>query len=192
VRSLAQELRGRPFAKIGAAQLESDLLQPRDVLTADLSHNLFGSAIIHISYRRPVASIGANSRTYMDDQGVIFASSEPYPGLRQIDLDPEYVQPGVALTLPWPSQDVAALCTKLDSFDQLKGAVIHLDTTGRLLISREDKHIVDLGGTQQIDEKLAKLRSILDDDPNLMDRVQSFSLADPARPASKPLKGSAN
>jgi hypothetical protein len=185
--SLAQNLRGRPFARVGAAQFESAVLGQRDVYDARLSHNLFGSALVKVTYRQPVAVLGSDPHTYLDGQGVIFGSPEEITGVRRLDLDPAYAQPGVALTLPWPSQQVAELCIKLNSFDQLRDAAVHLDTTGRLLISREDNHAIDLGGTAQLDEKLAKLKSILEADPQLLDHVQSLSLADPTHPASKPL-----
>jgi hypothetical protein len=188
--SLAQALRGRPFARVAAEQFESAIMRQRDVYHASLSHNLFGSAIAKVEYRRPVAVLLSMPHTYLDDQGVIFGSPEKMPDLRRIALAPEYVEPGVALALPWPSQSVAELCTKLDSFDQLKGAAVHLDTTGRLLIRREDKHTVDLGGTEQLDVKLAKLRGILDKDPELLNHVLSLSLADPNRPATKARQGS--
>ena len=187
--SLAEALRGRPFARVGALQLESAVLGQRDVYNAKLTHNLFGSAILTVKYRTPIAVMANDPHIFLDREGVIFGSPEANEGLRKVDLDPDYAQPGVALTLPWPSQDVADLCTKLDSFDQLKDAAVHLDTTGRLLIVREDKHTVDLGGTGQIDEKLAKLKGILEEDPNLLDKVASLSLADPAHPAYKQLKG---
>ena len=190
IQSLAQALRGRPFGRVGAKQFESDILRQRDVYSASLSHNLFGSALVRVQYRTPIAELSGFPRTYLDADGVIFGSPEPYQGLRQLALDPEYAEPGMALTLPWPAKQVAELCTRLSSFDQLKDAAVHLDQTGRLLISREDKHTVDLGGTEQFDEKLAKLKAILEDDPQVLDRVSSLSLADPARPATKPLQGS--
>ena len=190
IQSLAQSLRGRPFGRVGAKEFESSVLQQRDVYEATLSHNLFGSALVKVQYRTPVATLAGFPRTYLDADGVIFGSPEPYPGVRELDLDPEYAEPGMALTLPWPTKQVAELCTRLGSFDQLKDAAVHLDQTGRLLISREDKHTVDLGGTEQFDEKLAKLKAIFEDDPQILDRVSSLSLADPSRPATKPLKGS--
>lgn len=187
--SLAQSLRGRTFGRVGAAEFESEVMQQRDVYNANLSHNLFGSAVLMVSYRQPVAVLAGEPHTYLDSQGVIFGSPEMEPDLRQIALAPEYQEPGIALTLAWPSQIVAGLCTRLDSFDQLKGAVVHLDTTGRLLISREDTHSVDLGGSEQLDEKLAKLKSMMEDDPQILDHVQSLSLADPTHPAYTPLHG---
>lgn len=186
--SLGHALQGRPFARVGVTQLESDVLRQRDVYDARLSHNLFGSAVLTLKYRRPIAELVGAPHTYLDDQGVIFGSPEPIQGLRQVALSPDYMRAGVALTLPWPSVSVAELITKLDSFDQLKNAAVHLDTTGRLLISRKDKHTVDLGGSGQLDDKLAKLRSMLEEQPQLLDRVQALSLADPMHPAFKPIR----
>ena len=50
VQSLAQALRGRPFGRVGAKQFESDILRQRDVYSATLSHNLFGSALVRLQY----------------------------------------------------------------------------------------------------------------------------------------------
>jgi hypothetical protein len=186
---LAQSLRGVPAFVVSKPKFEGAILASRDVYDAKLSRNLFGSSILRVQYRKPVAVLGGAPHVYMDEQGVIFASPEEYNGLRELDLDPEYMQPGVALTLPWPSQIVADLCIKLDTFDQLKGDAVHLDTTGRLLISRENSCTVDLGGTEQLEIKLAKLRRLLDDDPQLLGRLQSLSLTDPTHPALIVRKG---
>ena len=185
ITSLAENLSGKPFGKVDAAGFESQILAPRDVYDAKLSHNIFGSAMLKVQYRKPVAVLASLPHTYLDDQGVIFGSPEDINGLRPVALDQEYMQPGVAFALAWPSQILAGLCIKLDSFTELKGAAVHLDTTGRLLISRNDGHAVDLGGTDQLDEKLSKLRSMLEEDPQLLDKALRLSLADPAHPAFK-------
>ena len=110
-------------------------------------------------------------------------------GLRELALDPEYLQPTVAMTLPWPSQVVAELCTKLNSFEELSSGIVHVDTTGRLWISGDKIAKVDLGGPEGLDMKLQKLRQLLGDDPQLLTRVQSISLTDPTHPALEVRKG---
>jgi cell division septal protein FtsQ len=188
INELTKGLRGIPFLSVKSTKFEGAILASRDVSEAALSHNLFGSAILTLKYRQPVASVVGTPHAYLDDQGVIFASPEPYPELRQLDLGQEYLQPGVAYTLPWPSQQVAELCTKLNTVEELKGDVVHVEATGRLTISGEKGYTVDLGGAEQIDEKLRKLERMLEEDPNLLSNVQTLSLVDPARPAIKAKK----
>jgi len=183
LKSLSAELNGLPYMSVPVTRFEGQILGSRDVMSAELSHNLFGSAILTLQYRQPVATLVDSPHTYLDNDGVIFGSPEPYPGLRKLTLDAEYMQPGLALTLPWPSQLVAELCTKLNSFEQLKADVIHVDTTGRLTIDGEGGYKIDLGGTDQIDEKLRKLGRMLEEDPAFLTKLRSLSLVDPARPA---------
>ena len=180
---ISQSLRGVPFMLVPTTKLEGMAMAPRDVYNADLNHNLFGSAVLRLRYRQPVVELVNDPRIYLDDQGVLFGSPEAFPGVRQLQLDPEYLQPTVALTLPWPGTLVADLCVKLNSFDQLKDAVVHVDTTGRLWLSEANAGKVDLGGSEQLDEKLRKLKRLLDDDPQLLARVRSLSLTDPSHPA---------
>src|SRR5690348_172385 len=68
ISSLAEGLTGKPFGKVDAAQLESQILGQRDVYNASLSHNIFGSAILRVQYRRPVAVLESLPHTYLDDQ----------------------------------------------------------------------------------------------------------------------------
>lgn len=181
--SLAQGLRGVPFMIVPKTRLESSVMASRDVYNANLNHNLFGSAVLRVRYRQPVAELSNPPHIYLDSEGVLFGSPEAVAGVRQLALDPEYLQPTVALTLPWPSTVVADLCVKLNSFDQLKDAVVHVDKTGRLWLSGENAGKVDLGGSEQLEEKLRKLKRLLDDDPQLLTRVRSLSLTDPSHPA---------
>jgi hypothetical protein len=181
--ALAQGLRGVPFMVVPTTKLEGSVMASRDVYNAELNHNLFGSAVLRVQYRQPVAELVDPPHIYLDNQGVLYGSPEAIQGVRQLGLDPEYLQPTVALTLPWPSTLVADLCVKLNSFDQLKDAVVHVDTTGRLWLSEANAGKVDLGGSDQLDEKLRKLKRLLDDDPQLLTRVRSLSLTDPTHPA---------
>lgn len=190
--NLAKSLRGVPYLLVSTNTVESAVLAPRDVYSASLSHNLFGSAVLRVAYRQPVAALAGQPNIFMDDHGVLYGSPEAVPGLRQLALDPEYLQPAVALTLPWPSEVVADLCTKLNSFQELADGVVHVDTTGRLWISGDKTGKVDLGGPEQLDMKLRKLRQLLDDDPELLARVQSISLTDPTHPALEVRKGASS
>ncbi len=180
---ISQRLRGVPFMLVPTTKLEGMAMAPRDVYNADLSHNLFGSAVLRLQYRQPVAELADAPHIYLDNQGVLYGSSETISGVRQLSLDPEYLQPTVALTMPWPSTLVSDLCVKLNSFDQLKDAIVHVDKTGRLWLSEANVGKVDLGGSEQLDEKLRKLKRLLDEDPQLLSRVQSLSLIDPTHPA---------
>ncbi|MEA2552272.1 MAG: cell division protein FtsQ [Fimbriimonadaceae bacterium] len=189
LRELAHSLQGVPFGLMPAERFESEVLRQRDVYNADLSHNLFGSGVLRLQYRRPVAILLGVPNTYLDDQGVLYGSPEVIPGIRQLSLQEDYMQPVVALTQPWPSAVVAHLCNKLDSFAELEGGVVHLDTTGRLWISKENSGKVDLGGTEALDEKLRKLRQLLDDEPTLLSKVKTLTLTDPSRPALDNGKG---
>src|SRR5947207_2729037 len=75
--NLAQGLRGVPFMLVPATNLESSALAPRDVYNASLAHNLFGSAVLRIGYRQPVAILVDVPRIYLDNEGVLFGSPEP-------------------------------------------------------------------------------------------------------------------
>lgn len=187
--ALAQGLRGVPFMLVPTTRIEGAVMASRDVYNASLAHNLFGSAVLRIGYRRPVAALADAPHIYLDNEGVLFGSPENSAGVRQLGLDPVYLEPTVALTLPWPSTLVADLCTKLNSFDQLKDAVVHVDKTGRLWLSEDKAGKVDLGGPEQLDEKLRKLKHLLDDDPQLLTRLQSLTLIDPSHPALEVRKG---
>lgn len=185
--SLLQSLRGTPSSRIQVGQFESQVLAQRDVYSADLSRNLFGSAVVHLKYRRPVAQLVNMPHAYLDDQGVLYNTPETFANIRQLNLAPEYSQAVASFAQGWPSGVIAKLCTDLDSFEQLRGAVVYLDTTGRLKLSKENIGEVNLGGTEALEEKLRKLRQFLLERPDLMTKVRTLDLTDPARPTATPL-----
>lgn len=183
---LGQSLQGIPSSRIQVGRFESQVLSQRDVYTADLSRNLFGSAVLHMKYRRPVAQLMNVPHAYLDDQGVLYTTPETFGDMRQVSLAPEYVQAVATYTQGWPSGVVANLCINLNSFEQLKGAVVYLDATGRLRLLKENSGAVDLGGTEALDEKLRKLRQFLNERPDLLEKVKTLNFTDPARPTAIP------
>lgn len=192
LQALAQTLVGTPYSRVDVNQFESQVLSGRDIYTADLSHNLFGLAVLRLQYRRPVAQVINSPQTFLDTQGVLYSTPETFAYMRRLSLEPEYSQAVLSFAQAWPSQAVADLCIKLDSFDQLKSAVVYMNRSGRLRLLRENSGEVDLGGVEALDEKLRKLRQLLDERPDLLDSVKRLSLADPARPAAVPRSRSAS
>src|SRR4051812_799273 len=63
---LSKKLRGKPFMSVSPTEFESSVLASRDVYDAQLSHNLFGSAILRLKYRTPVAVLDGSPHTYLD------------------------------------------------------------------------------------------------------------------------------
>src|SRR5579885_495653 len=84
ISNLAKTLDGKPFALVPTVKFEGSVLGSRDVQEATLSHNLFGSAILRLTYRRPVAMLASVPHTYLDEQGVIYGSPVTVPGIRQL------------------------------------------------------------------------------------------------------------
>jgi hypothetical protein len=188
VTQLAQSLEGVPYGRVDVLAFESSVLRGRDIYDADLSHNVFGSGVLRLKYRRPIAAVqGAGlSRIYLDDRGVLFSSPEPFQGLRKLILDATFKQPILAFGQAWPCAVVSDFCLKLNSFAELSDAVVHLSANGRLTLSKENFGSVDFGGTDAIDAKLKKLRQLLDEQPDILTRVRSLTLVDPETPAFEP------
>lgn len=188
IANLARGLTGVPFGRVNVHAFETAVLRGRDIYTAQLSHNVFGSAVLRLQYRQPVATVQGPGfkNLYLDRSGVLFSSPEPYPGKRILMLDRKMTEPILALGQSWPCQLVSDFCIQLDSFPELQDAVVHLDDSGRLTLSKDKFGSVDLGGTDAMDAKLKKLRQLLDEQPDILSRVGKLVLVYPENPTIVP------
>lgn len=183
---ILESLRGRPFALISNDIVASEVLESPDLVDARLKTNLFGSSVLTVSARKAVAAIQGYSGTFLDERGTLFRSQREEKALPLLHLEPGFIQANAAVTANWPSGPTASLCRSLAHFPELAGATVHLDGRGRLWLSRDGLARVELGGAEALDEKLRRLRGLLDEQPSLLKSVKSLTLTDPARPAVVP------
>ena len=180
---LLQALRRVPCVRVDARAIEAAALQNSEIRDARLARTPFGSAVLRVVRRVPVARL--NDATGLSDEGVAFAASEMPSGLPTVARPPG--EPSVELTLGngWPAADVARLAILVRDLAPGKPPRIILVGGGRVCLNIEGG-TVDLGRLEDLEAKVARLREVLRKQPDLFATVQTLSLVRADAPAYLP------
>lgn len=185
---LLQSLRNVPCARVNPRILESRALENPELRSASLSRNLFGSAVLRVARRVPVARMDPQLGAGLTEDGVVYPSSVSLEGLPTVRL-PESV-PGVVLALgnAWRATDVARLAVLVRDVPSPKPVGIDVQSGGRVCLNIGTGR-VDLGDFDKLDEKVDRLVAILRERPDLFDTVAKLSLVVLENPVYVPRPG---
>lgn len=180
--SIVSRLKGVPWVKVNGKQVESEVMQIQGVESSEYSQNIFGRGRLTVKYRTPVALIRANRKIGLDTRGVVFETDSLPTGL------PTVVRPESASLLPltvagaFPSRTVAEVAVKAQGMFPKKTVTVWFNRKGALCVNLDKAQVV-LGAADEIDKKLKALKEILDQEPDLLDKLESLNLTEPTHPA---------
>lgn len=180
---LLQALRGVPCVRVNARDIEARALQNSELRSANLARTPFGSAVLRVARRTPVAKL--NDVTGLSDEGVVYAATVLPPDLPTVVPPPGEPEVGLTLGNGWPSADVAHLATLVRGDGGGKPPQIILVGGGRVCLNIEGG-TVDLGRLEGLEAKVARMREILRTRPGLFATVQTLSLVRVDAPAFLP------
>ncbi len=183
---LLQSLRGVPCARVNPRMVESKALENPELQNATLARTPFGSAVLYVSRRIPVAQL-QGVRAGLTLEGVLYPASELPEGLPTIELPPGYPSVGLTLGNGWPIMDVARLATLVRELPAKSPVRIRLVDGGRVCLNIDTGTVV-LGDTKGVEAKIAWIDKTLRERPNLFDTVLSINLVDIDAPAYSPRK----
>lgn len=178
-------LKGKPCALINRYEIESLVMRDPQVRTARLDRNLFGSAVLTIGYRNPVARFYNHMNMALSSEGVIYRAEHLPDNLPTVQLSDG--QPKTILTLAqdWPCVPIAILAIKIREVDQKDPIRIDYGS-GNSLCLNIGAGKVELGSCDNLDAKLQALRATLKDDPDYLSRIKSLNLVVPSNPMTVP------
>lgn len=181
---IVQQLRDTPVLRINAKQVESDILSAADVRDAKLSLSPFGSAVLTVTYRRPVAEMEEIPGVLMDDVGVLYPvpASDTPTGLPNLKL--QRGEPPTLLTLvgDWPAARIAHLAEEVRKKWPQRIVGIEVDDRGAVCLNMNPGRVI-LGSTDELESKLAALGHRMETDPDELARVVELNLTQPDRPS---------
>lgn len=186
VENAIRKLAGVPFLRANLNESMSKIEGMPSVRAAASSANLFGRAVIRIQQRTPVARVFHQSSLALGADGVIFS----YP-----DLDkslPTVKVPAVALnasTTPsgsWPADSVAQVCKLIQESLPPAPWVVAVEPSGEVILRSESNTPILLGAGKQWEKKITRLRQILSEKPELLDKISELNLVSPDNPAYRP------
>lgn len=185
---LLQSLKGIPCARVNAKSVESEALRNPELRTATLSRTPFGSAVLRVARRTPVARLYAFPSVALSREGVLYPASTLPEGLPYVQLPDDYPKVGLSLGNAWRLTDVVRLAGLVGGLEVKDPVRIRLVRGGRLCLNI-DSGVVDLGGYDELDAKVAWLEKTLKESPTLFSTVESINLVKLDAPTFQPRKG---
>lgn len=185
---IVQGMHDIPCAQIHPRLVESAALELPAMRSATLNRNLFGSAVLSVGYRRPVARVQAAARLGLSIDGVVFPSLEPLsPSLPVVVLPAG--RPGVLTTVAstWESAKIANLAVRLQETYPQSLLRIGVVDSGFVWLNMGSGRVA-LGDCDQLDAKLEILKNYLNRDPSFLSKIEVLNLTSPKSPSATPRK----
>lgn len=168
IRALLQYIHDQPALQVNRFATETRVLEKSGVLKAELTRNIFGRARLNLEYRRPVASIKGSPGAALGRDGVIFQTSEALRGLPSVDIFEAARLPSLTVASPWRPGEVAGLASALIELSQQQHVEIAALENGGLCLNIGSKFAVELGLSEQLDQKIDFLKKQIEDDPAVL------------------------
>lgn len=181
LRDILAKLQGIPGARINAKQVETEVLRLPEVRSAELTRNIFGSALLKVRYRRPIARVKNTGNVALTIDGVLYPANELGDDLPVVSLPPG--EPKVMLTFAgnWQPVALAKLTARAREMWPGQRLEIALDDRGSVCLNMEDGRVV-LGSPNDYEKKLDILEERLRRNPGELRNVVELNLTAPENP----------
>ena len=186
LKSYFEPLAGVPALQLSSSQIASDLVAKSDVRIADFRVNLFGRGLLKLEHHRPVAQIVDTAGLLLSADGTLFRTENEPENLMLLVLPTDFIRPNVSLFDNWQPGTIAVLCENIEEvFSEISWRIIvHSDRSINLV--EPGGAVVRLGSAESLDEKLAVLKEILDNDPEFLESTKQLNLIAPGKPVRTP------
>lgn len=182
INEILKTLNKIPWVMVNKRWVETNVQRIQAVDQASYSQNIFGRGHLEVTYRVPVASVKGVSAIGLDARGVMFETDVVPDGL------PAVIRPDTARDLPvavaggFPSGSVADLAVKTRQMFPQRKLIIWFNKQGFLCLN-VDAGLVIFGSCDDLDSKLRALKDLLEQQPDLLAKVESLNLTEPSHPA---------
>jgi cell division protein FtsQ len=180
--ALAKELEGVPCVRIDPRDIESKVLALPEMRTAELSRTPFGSAVLTVRYRVPVARLMGSPDMMLDAEGVLYPSMAPQQGLPVIQL-PRGGPPTLAtLAANWEPLGFANLATIARTLRPSGVIRIQMSESGVVSLNLDSDRVI-LGSLEDLDKKIGVLKERMASYPNELSENEALNLTNPDFPS---------
>ncbi len=182
---VSKQLTGVPCALINRYHVESQVMENPAIKSAELDRNIFGSAVLSLTYHRPVARFYNHLNMALGDDGVVFRSGRVPEGLPTLQLFEGQMKTDATLATDFPSLAISQLAIQVSQIFPGQSVRIEYGTGSSLCLNIGTSQVI-LGSCDGLDAKLAKLKEKLAADRNFLSQVKSFNLLEPKNPMTIP------
>jgi len=183
---VARSLKGIPCAQINPNAVGGMVMADPDVYDTSLARNLFGSAVIKVSYRNPIAELADTPGVGVTAEGVAYRSDHLPQGLAKIKLPQSDEGPNLTIAGPLPLSALARLVAQSEEIANNKPLIVEVGD-GREVCLNIGSGRVRLGSSDGLDAKMNMLKDQLRKDPDLLSKVSELNLTVPTAPTLKKL-----
>lgn len=189
VTDILGQVKNIPAMQVKTMQVESDTQLLDSVLTSEYSQNLFGRGLLKVTSKEQVARIVDRPDLALDQNGGLFTASDAGTSLVSVVMPEVTVQPTGLVMCGYPRQKIAHLCKLLKNKFKDTAYTLELSDRGVISLRVPDRTTIILGSSDALEEKLQKLREMLDSDPDLYSRNSEVNLTSPNSPMVVPAGG---
>lgn len=181
-----QTLRGIPCLRSDRRNVETLIQAGEEIARADFSQNIFGRGVLQIVPRRPVARLDVERPSALSADGTVYATRTDLSDLPLVKVGGLAKAPNLTIAAAWEPGAIAGLCAELTAKWPKSRWTVEVDNIGVLSLYRGSGGIVVLGSTDDLTEKLKRLEKIMEESPDLLDRVRKIDLTSPRNPVYVP------
>jgi hypothetical protein len=185
VEALLQPLRRQPWKLINGDALISAVRDEPSVADARYEANLFGSGILTVSYRVPVARVASRPNLLMDRDGQLFAGTTILSGLPTINLQESVLNGLPTVTHGYDLSGTALTCRLLRDRLPNFGWTVELDPRSVIFLTSQSGTRVILGPPEKLEAKIDKLSAIYASSPAFA-KVKEINLVVPGQAVFTP------
>ncbi len=179
---VVQPLSKIPWLKLDREQMRTAILRNQDFESVQVEANVFGRGLVKVTRRKPVAIINSSAKILLSDRGEIYRTSQALPIAGKITLPANALGVGGTLMGSWDSGKIAELCADLrDKVPNLPWNV-EVDPRSVITLRAEGAPTIILGGSDDLDKKIARLVDIFNKKPDLIRTAKEINLTAPDEP----------
>ncbi len=183
VENSLRKLAGVPFLRAKLNESIARIEAMPSVRYAKVNANVFGRAVVDIQPRTAVARVFHQSSMALGTDGVLFNSPNLDRSLPTVKVLPTALNAATSSSGTWPAESVTEVCKLVHENLPPAPWVVAVQPTGEVILRNETNTPILLGSGQQWEKKIARLRQILTEKPELLDQISELNLVSPDNPA---------
>lgn len=176
IKAILERVHSQPALQLNKHETESRILAKSAVREVEMTRNIFGRARVKVTYNRPVAAIANMPGTALSEQGNVFQTSEDLTLLPKVWMPSSARMPIVSLLGSWESRETARLAIQSVDLPGSRELEIIASEDGGLCLNIGSKFSVELGLPEKLEDKLAAVRNMIEDSPDVLNSGQTLNL----------------
>ena len=171
-----------PCSKIDARDIESRVMSLAEVDKAEFTRNIFGNALLTVSYRHATAKLEGTDNVVLSEDGVLYSATEFSEDIPTVKLP--LGGPPALLTIAgnWRPESISELAVYARTHYPRADVKIVVDDRGSVCLNIGSGRVI-LGSCDDLQVKLKALEAQLQTNPQLLEQVQELNLMTPSAPA---------